>query len=331
MPAGAFIFGCEGPQLKQIEKQFFADADPWGFILFARNVDTPDQVSRLTSDLRAAVGRDAPILIDQEGGRVARMRGPHWREWVPPLDFAEKMGSLAPDAFRQRYRIIAAELRAIGIDTNCAPMADIASPETHPVLRNRCYGDSAHAVAPIARAVANGLLDGGVLPVLKHCPGHGRAVVDSHLEPPKASVDLPTLQTTDFATFRALADLPAVMTSHVVYEAIDDQPATFSATTIDLLRSDLGINGLLMTDDISMQALSGSPGERAQRARRAGCDLVLHCNGAMDEMELIAAIGPMSKAAEARAKHAENARNDPGPVDLDALVAEFDAISRRAG
>ena len=206
--SGAAIFGCAGPVLTPQERDFFRDYDPFGFIIFARNVETPDQLRRLTGDLRAAVGRDAPILVDQEGGRVQRLRAPHWREWMAPLD---QVLASRPDAMARgiwlRYRLIAQELRAVGIDADCAPSADIACADTHPFLRNRCFGSDPATVIGAARAAAQGLLAGGVLPIMKHMPGHGRAVSDGHMELPTVTAPRAVLDATDFAAFAALAQL----------------------------------------------------------------------------------------------------------------------------
>lgn len=327
--AGAAIFGCAGPVLSPAEASFFRTADPWGFILFARNIESAAQVIRLTNDLRAAVGRDAAILIDQEGGRVQRLRPPLARDWLPPLDQVRASPrDRAAHGLYLRYRIIAAELRGLGIDANCAPVADIAGPGTHPFLRNRCLGETAAEVAAHARAVAEGLAGGGVVPVLKHAPGHGRAGTDSHKGLPRVTATRAELEATDFAPFAALADLPMAMTAHVVYPALDpDRPATLSPVVIDLLRHRIGLTGLLLTDDISMGALSGSVAARSAAARAAGCDIVLHCNGDAAEMAAVAdAAGTLEGAAAARADAALAARHSPAPVDMAALEAEFRAI-----
>ncbi|HRO12094.1 MAG TPA: glycoside hydrolase family 3 N-terminal domain-containing protein, partial [Amaricoccus sp.] len=278
MAARAAIFGCAGPELTPEEGRFFAEAAPWGFILFARNVESPAQLRRLTDALRDSVGRDAPVLVDQEGGRVARLRPPHWREWLPALEECARLPAARRGrAMHLRYRLIAGELRAAGIDVDCAPVLDVARAETHAIIRNRCYGGDPGEVAAIGRAVAEGLLAGGVLPVIKHMPGQGRAPLDSHLELPLVEADRAALAE-DFAPFRALADLPMAMTAHVVYAAIDPgAPATLSPVVVRLMREEIGFGGLLMTDDISMRALSGGLGERAARALAAGCDIVLHC------------------------------------------------------
>ena len=325
----ACIFGCEGPALGDAERAFFAETAPWGFILFARNVETPDQLRRLTGDLRDAVGRYAPIFVDQEGGRVQRLRAPYWREWLPPLDTVEAAGPQAPLAMYLRARLIAAELHAVGIDGNCAPTVDIAGPLTHPFLRNRCYGSDLDTVVAVARAVAKGLLDGGVLPVMKHMPGHGRAMIDTHLDLPRVTDAAEDLLRSDFAAFRALADLPLGMTAHIVFSAYDDQPATCSAPMIRVIRDQIGFGGLLMTDDLSMQALSGTIGERAAASRRAGCDVMLHCNGNLGEMQAVAAAsGALAGAALARAEAALAARRIPDTADPKALDAELAQLVR---
>lgn len=325
----AAILGLQGPILEADEALFFEAAQPWGFILFARNVETPAQLSRLTADLRACVGRDAPILIDQEGGRVQRMGPPAWRQWRPPLDQVAAAGpGNAARSMYLRTRIIAAELREAGIDVNCAPLADLARPDTHPFLRNRTYGAAPGPVAEISRAVAEGLADGGVLPVLKHMPGHGRARADSHVDLPRVTTGLATLTETDFAAFRALADLPMGMTAHVVFEALDpDLPATLSPRMIRLIREEIGFTGLLMTDDLSMGALPGSIGERAAGARAAGVDVILHCNGERGEMEdMLSECGVLDGASLARADAALRLRRAPAPLDIAAAEADLAAL-----
>ncbi|MCF6443535.1 beta-N-acetylhexosaminidase [Nereida sp. MMG025] len=325
---GAYILGCVGQSLTPDERAFFRAADPWGFILFARNIADPEQLKRLTGQLREAVGRNAMITIDQEGGRVQRMRAPHWREWMPPLDQMRAAGPAhAARAMYLRYRIIAAELLGVGIDSNCAPMADVATSETHPFLQNRCYGDDTAIVVGAAQAASRGLLDGGVLPVLKHMPGHGRATVDSHKDLPRVSATARSLRATDFAAFRALNDLPMAMTAHIVFEAFDSKPATTSMIMQQLIREEIGFGGLLMTDDISMQALSGTVAERSAAAIRAGCDVVLHCNGVLDEMHAVAdAAGQMSLTSALRAKAALAMRTPAQSVDIAALEAEFEEL-----
>ncbi|MEL6509337.1 MAG: glycoside hydrolase family 3 N-terminal domain-containing protein [Pseudomonadota bacterium] len=327
MTGGACIFGCEGLTLSDEEARFFRDADPFGFILFARNIDTPDQVRRLTAALRAAVGREAPVLVDQEGGRVQRLRAPTWRDWVAPLDEVARASDPVRAMFL-RYALIGAELRGVGIDVNCAPIADVADDRTHPFLRNRCYGEDADQVAQIARAVADGLLHAGVLPVIKHIPGHGRGQVDSHKDLPRVAVERAALER-DFAPFHALNDLPMGMSAHVVYEAIDPAaPATTSAKMIRVIREEIGFAGLLMTDDLSMEALDGTPAARVAASLAAGIDVILHCNGDLAEMQAVAAqAGALTQAAQARAAAALQTRPGATEIDIPALEAEFSGLT----
>lgn len=298
MPVSAAIYGCAGQRLTDEERRFFADADPWGFILFARNIETPAQVLELTSELRDLTGRDVPILIDQEGGRVARLKPPHWRAYPAGRCYGDLFAN-SPDEGREAAglasRLIAADLQALGINVDCLPVLDVPVPGAHDVIGDRAYGETPGSVIALGRAAAEGLLRGGVLPVLKHIPGHGRAGVDSHLSLPEVKTDVRTLDLTDFAPFRALADMPLAMTAHVVYAAIDaENPATTSRKVIaDIIRGVIGFDGLLMSDDLSMQALSGTLGARARGSVKAGCDLVLHCNGNMAEMQAVAAETPL--------------------------------------
>lgn len=329
MSFGAGILGCAGPALSDAERGFFAETKPFGFILFARNIEDPDQVRALCADLRKAAGHDAPILIDQEGGRVQRLRPPHWREHLPPLDQIRIAGpQAAARSMYLRSRLIAAELRDLGIDVNCAPTCDVARADTHPFLLNRCYGDDTQTVTKMARAVVQGQTDGGVLSILKHIPGHGAGRVDSHHELPRVDLPLDQLRATDFAPFKALADVPFAMTAHIVYGAIDpDRPATTSPDAIAMIRDDMGFQGALMSDDISMQALSGSIAERSRDALAAGCDLILHCNGDMDEMHAVMEIsGTLKDAALARAQSALDCRRAPQTVDIPALEEELMAL-----
>ena len=323
MTNGATILAPARLRLNNWEKGFFRDADPWGFILFARNVDTPDQLRSLTAELRESVGRNAVIMIDQEGGRVQRMRAPHWREYLPPLDQADRAG---PDSFYTRARMIAAELRAVGIDANCGPTCDIASDETHPFLQNRCMGRDPATVIANARAVADGYLVGGVLPIMKHMPGHGRTTVDSHLNLPTANASLAEAQAWDFAPFRALNDLPMGMSAHIVFPEAGALPATQNPALIDMIRNDIGFDGLLMTDDLSMEALSGDIGERAAVSLQTGCDIALHCNGDPDDMvAVVAASGKLSPAAQTRADRVVDLRKPPDNIDIATLEADLAA------
>ena len=334
MRFGATILDAEGLCLTQDEKAFFRAANPYGFILFARNIDTPDQVYGLCSALRDSVGRDAPITIDQEGGRVQRLRGPTWTDWAAPLDFIQSAGDDAERAMYLRYRHIAHELKSLTIDSNCAPMVDLIVKDTHQFLRNRCYGNAPNDVVALGRAAANGLLDGGVLPVLKHVPGHGRTDLDSHFDLPRVDTDLEVLQETDFVPFRALNDLPMGMTAHVVYSDVDDAPATLSPDMMRLVRDDIGFDGLIMTDDIGMKALSGTIPQIAQGALAAGCDVILHCNAPLnDRIACANAAGQMTAAAQTRADAALAPRRKPDDIDIAELNAELEVLlgGRRYG
>ncbi len=321
MTSRAFITGLAGHTLLAEERAFLKEAAPWGLILFARNVDTPDQVRALVADARAALGWNAPVLIDQEGGRVQRLRPPHWPDYPP----AEAFGALYArdraaglDAVRLNSRLIADDLSALGIDVDCLPCADLRLPEGHGIIGNRAYGDTPAQVADLARAAAEGLLAGGVLPVLKHIPGHGRAPVDSHERLPEVTAPRALLEETDFAAFRPLADLPLAMTAHVVYVDIDPHaPCTTSRIVMDeIVRGLIGFSGLVMSDDLSMGALAGGLAERAEGSLVAGCDMLLHCNGRMDEMRAVAARAPiLSGIAETRAATALSARRPPAPFD----------------
>lgn len=328
-PFGATILDAGGLRLSADEKALFRDANPFGFILFARNIATPDQVRALCGDFRDAVGRDAIITIDQEGGRVQRLRPPLGRQWLPPLEHIARAGDAAERAMYLRYRRIAHELRALGIDSNCAPMVDLAGPETHDFLKNRCYGNDPELVALLGRATAAGLLEGGVLPVLKHIPGHGRASQDSHFDLPHVTTSPYDLDATDFAPFRALRDLPMGMTAHLVYDAIDPAPATISPVMMRLIRERIGFDGLIMTDDISMRALSGSLTDLSRAALAAGCDVILHCNGTLAERrEVATAAGRMTSAAQVRAEAALAMRRAPDDVDIPDLEAELGRLMR---
>ena len=326
MALSPLIFGCQGPSLSAAERRFFAKAQPFGFILFSRNLETPKQIQQLCTELRTAVGWHAPVLIDQEGGRVSRLGAPHWFEFLPALDQAA-----APQSerlFWLRGRLIAENLRSCGIDSNCAPLGDIAQPDPHAVLKNRCYGHALSAVVTHARALHHGLRHGGVSGVLKHIPGHGRGTGDSHLDLPGVQADRSSLQMHDFEAFRQLNTIEMDMTAHLVFEDIDPKhPATHSVAMIDIIRKQIGFNGLLMTDDISMEALSGPLDLRARRALSAGCDIILHCNGQMDQMQLLADNSDgMGEASQMRAARALAQRPEVQPVDIQQVKAEFDTL-----
>jgi beta-N-acetylhexosaminidase len=325
----AAIFGLSGPRLTADERAFFAEADPWGFIVFARNVETPAQLLALTGALRDAVGREAPVLIDQEGGRVQRMRPPHWRAWPDPRPACEALSEPGAERMlRLRYRLIAHELRACGVDVNCAPLLDVPQPDAHPIIGDRAYGADPTRIARLGRAVREGLAAGGVAPIVKHIPGHGRAGVDSHHALPRVGASRAALEGADFAPFRAHADAPMAMTAHVVFEAVDpDACATFSRPMIRLIREEIGFGGLLMSDDLGMGALDGPMRGRAARAFAAGCDMALHCDGDRAAMEAVAEAAPrLAGVALARARAAEASRGAPQPFDPADAVAALDAL-----
>ena len=331
----AAIFGCAGTDLSVDERAFFRDVDPWGFILFARNIDTPEQVRALTSALRDSVGRDAPILIDQEGGRVARLRPPHWRGWSPALDTASAEAldeDERREALRLRYRLIGAELAGVGVDVNCAPLLDIPIPGAHDIIGDRALGSTVDEVIRRGRAVHDGLLDAGVLPVIKHVPGHGRSGADSHEALPRVDTSLDELRASDFRPFMALGDAPLAMTAHIVYEALDpDACATLSPTVMRYIRETLGVSGLLMSDDLSMKALAGDFRTRTTLALDAGCDLVLHCNGDRGEMTAIAeGLRPLTGIAQERSGRALALRGDRD-ADVVASVERYSELAERGG
>jgi beta-N-acetylhexosaminidase len=337
MTARAFIVGCSGLAITPDERAFFRDADPWGFILFKRNIEDPEQVRALTASLRETVGReDAPILIDQEGGRVQRMGPPHWRRYPPGRAYGRMGGDGAQcEMARLGARLMAHDLLSVGVTVDCLPVLDVPTPGAHDIIGDRAYADDPADVAALGRAAAEGLLDGGVLPVIKHIPGHGRAGADSHEALPVVEATREELERIDFEPFRALADMPLAMSAHVVYTAIDpDNPATTSRTVIDdVIRGSIGFDGLLMSDDLSMKALSGSLRERARAALAAGCDVALHCNGKLDEMQAVAEAAPvLSGRARQRAEDAlarlRQKLKPFDPVDAHArLAAALAAVS----
>ncbi|MCE7997943.1 MAG: beta-N-acetylhexosaminidase [Rhodobiaceae bacterium] len=326
------IYGCLDLALTDAEKRFFRESDPWGFIIFARNIDDPDQVRALTSEFRETVGWNAPVLIDQEGGRVARLRPPHWRSYPPGRRYGEIYATSPSEglsAARLGAQLIALELRDVGVDVDCIPVLDVPVPGAHDVIGNRAYGETPEVVSALGEAAMEGALAGGVLPIIKHIPGHGRAGVDSHEKLPIVDTDRDTLSQTDFAPFSVLADAPLAMTAHVIYSAIDpENPATTSSTVIsEIIRDEIGFSGALMSDDLSMKALGGSFGDRTKASLAAGCDLILHCNGDMDEMEAVAKEArPLSGASLARTEAALSMRTDPERVDLEDLIHRFSSL-----
>jgi beta-N-acetylhexosaminidase len=338
MSSRAFITGISGLELSAEERAFIRAERPWGFILFKRNIETPAQIASLVRELRDSVDHpDAPVLIDQEGGRVARLGPPHWPVYPPGAAFGA-LYDIAPELGLQAARLsswlIAADLIDLGITVDCLPLADVPVEGSDAVIGNRAYGTLPDKVAAIARAVTEGLQQGGVLPVLKHIPGHGRATADSHFRLPTVDTPRHELNRTDFAAFQPLADLPMAMTAHVVFSALDPaHPATTSATIIrEVIRGVIGFQGLLMSDDVSMNALAGSIAERTRAIVNAGCDMVLHCNGKLDEMRDVARETPeLTGEALNRANRALASRKAPQPLDRKAVRAELDALMDRVG
>jgi beta-N-acetylhexosaminidase len=317
----AVILGCAGHRLSAAERQFFARFDPLGFILFARNIDAPDQVRALVAELRQTVGRaDAPVLIDQEGGRVQRLRPPHWREAPPSARFGALAlvdPAAAAEAVALNAQLIGGELALLEIDMVCAPVLDLRFAGAHDVIGDRAYSSDPDTVAMLGRAACEGFAAAGVMPIVKHVPGHGRAMVDSHRSLPTVEASTAELEASDFRPFKALADMPWAMTAHVVYRAIDpDRPATISPIVVArIVRGAIGFDGVLIGDDLSMEALSGSLVARAAATLAAGCDLALHCNGEMAEMTTLAdAVPEITGATSARLTRAPRR----SPADLDA-------------
>ncbi|HET7681200.1 MAG TPA: beta-N-acetylhexosaminidase [Xanthobacteraceae bacterium] len=333
MQARAFITGLAGTAITPGERAFLTEAQPWGLILFKRNIDTAEQVAALAGNFREVVGRaDAPVLIDQEGGRVQRMGPPHWPSYPPGAAYGrlyDRDPAKGVAAARLGARLIADDLAKVGITVDCLPVADVPAKGADVVIGDRAYGETPEKVSALAGAAAAGLADGGVLPVLKHIPGHGRATADSHAALPVVNATRAELEASDFAAFRPLAGLPLAMTAHVVFTAIDPvSPATTSAKMIqNVIRGGIGFQGLLMSDDISMGALSGSLRERTRAALAAGCDVALHCNGKLDEMREVAAESPLlAGEAARRAKAALAARHAPDEIDVAAARAQFAAL-----
>jgi beta-N-acetylhexosaminidase len=325
----AFVTGLSGTVLTDAERRFLAEAEPFGVILFRRNVEDPAQVLRLTDDVREAAGRDLPVLVDQEGGRVQRLSAPHWRAYPAAQRIARAAATTGDERLiEDAARLMAADLRAVGITIDCMPCLDLWMPGITLAIGDRAYGGDPKAVAAAGRAAARGLAAGGVLPVMKHIPGHGRATLDSHLALPIVTASFEELAATDFAPFVALADLPAAMTAHLVYTAIDpDWPATQSEVVIaEVIRGVIGFDGLLFSDDLSMQALTGPIEERARRCLAAGCDIALHCNGKIEEMEAVAAVAPrLDGRAARRAADALAHAGAPEPVEAEAIVARLES------
>lgn len=329
----ALVVGCSGPRLTAEERDLFRSADPLGFILFAHNCEDPDQVRALTAELRDTVGRaDAPILIDQEGGRVARLKPPHWRAAPAPAVFAAMEPAKAGEAARLNARLLAHELLDLGITVDCAPVLDIPQADADPIIGDRAAGTTPEQAMRLGSAACVGFLMGGVAPVIKHIPGHGRATADSHKELPVVKASLDELRAVDFAPFKALGDAPWAMTAHVVYQAIDpDRPATTSKKVIDdIIRMEIGLQSFLVSDDLAMEALDGTLPERAEAVLAAGCDAVLYCNTQMRPLEEVAAVAdacaPLTEEAQARFRRAEDLRGEPEPFDSEAGKARLEAL-----
>ena len=329
----AVILGCAGPVLDADERRFMADADPAGFILFKRNCETPEQLRALITTLREAIARpDAPVLIDQEGGRVARLGAPHWR--VPPAPAL--LGALAKidetagvRAAWLNARLVAADLHPLGITVNCVPVLDLEFGHAGNAIGDRSLGADPGAVTRLGRAVAEGSCAGGIVPAIKHMPGHGRAAADSHAVLPRIDAPLESLRARDFVPFRELRDAPAGLTSHVCYTALDaERPGTLSKSVIaEAVRGAIGFDGLLISDDLSMGALTGPVGARAAASLEAGCDIALHCNGKRNEMEEVAAAVPrLAGVARERFDRMLAARQEPEPFDETADRRELDEL-----
>jgi beta-N-acetylhexosaminidase len=332
----SYISGCAGTELTSAERELFKKHQPWGLILFQRNCSSTAQLKVLTDDFRSVVGRkDAPVLIDQEGGRVQRMgpnANPEWRKYPSASRFGEMYRKCPLHALRTARnvgRLMAEDLDAAGITVNCLPVLDVPQPGAHAVISDRAYDTTPEIILALSRAHIAGFMDGGILPVMKHVPGHGRAIVDSHKELPRVTADRVELEALDFRTFAGFADCPMAMSAHVVYEALDKRnPATLSKIVIrDVIRKQLGFNGLLITDDLSMKALSGSFAEKTKAALSAGCDVVLHCNGVIEEMlEVAEAAEPLTGKAMVRAKAALKQRRKPLRYDTKIALKDWQAV-----
>ncbi|MEM9278391.1 MAG: beta-N-acetylhexosaminidase [Pseudomonadota bacterium] len=341
MGISAAIFGCSGKALTPEEREFYNTVQPWGFILFGRNIDNPEQVAELVSDLKSCVKHDdMPVLIDQEGGRVRRLRPPHWPEYHSGAVIGEHYRHDRQRGLRIAWlqsRLMAFDLLRLGINVDCLPVLDVPVPGSHDVIGDRAYGNEPDSVTELGRSASLGLLDGGVLPVIKHIPGHGRAGVDSHKELPRVSASREELTSRDFPPFKALSDMPMAMTAHVVYEAVDSAfPATSSRIVVDkIIRGEIGFDGLLMCDDLSMNALSGDFSQRTHSAFAAGCDVVLHCNGDLGEMtevsealiELEGVCMTRAQAAMERLHSVDNSKEQDLRIEFEMLcnTAEYNS------
>lgn len=332
MSVNAAIFGCSGPELTSGEAAFFRDCNPWAFILFARNIETPDQVRKLCTDLRESVGRDALIFVDQEGGRVQRFKPPHWRKAPWAGAFGDLYGHNRKAALRAtwlNFRLIADELRAVGVTANCAPVLDVPVWGADPIISDRAFSWNPNEMIKMAHACMAGLTAGGVVPVIKHLPGHGRATVDSHKALPVIEESLETLRNSDFLPFQAFPEAPMAMTAHVVLSAIDpDVPVTISPRAMKtIIRGELGYDGLVMSDDLDMKALKGDLTTLTEQTLKAGCDVALQCSGNLPSMVKIAkGLRPLKGEALRRATMAELMSDVAESFDKTSALAEYDGL-----
>ena len=340
MSVSAAIFGCAGPKLTSGEAAFFRDCNPWGFILFARNIETPEQVRRLCADLRASVGRDALIFVDQEGGRVQRLKPPHWRKAPWAHEFG-RLYDIDEDAAKRatwlNFRMIADELRSVGITANCAPVLDLPVFGADKIISDRAFSQCPTKMIKLANACMAGLTAGGVVPVIKHIPGHGRALVDSHKALPVITEPLEILKKSDFVPFRAFAQAPMAMTAHLIVKQVDaDTPVTISRKALQqVIRKNIGYDGLVMSDDLDMKALSGDLTDLTRQTLAAGCDIALQCSGKLPAMVKVAqGLSPLSgdslrraQIAEYMSDHVDDFDASAGLEEYNALMSELDKIS----
>ncbi len=331
-PINAAIFGLEGPKLRAGEAAFFRDCHPFGFILFARNVETPEQVKKLCADLRNTIGREALIFVDQEGGRVQRLGPPHWRKAAYAYDFGELYSHDPQSALRAiwlNFRLIAEDLRTVGITANCAPVLDLPVFGADPIISDRAFSRDPDAMIHMAQACISGLAAGGVAAVIKHIPGHGRANVDSHKALPVIDASVEELSKTDFLPFKALNTAPMAMTAHIVLSQIDaKKPVTISKTAFEkIIRGTLGYDGLVMSDDLDMKALDGDLATLTRNCLEAGCDIVLQCNGNLADMVKVAkGLKPLDGDSLRRARLADGATAGYEAFDLEAGLDEYMSI-----
>lgn len=325
------ILGLSGLRLKKSESVFLRDANPWGVILFGRNVDTPDQLRKLTGDIRDAMGRNTLIFVDQEGGRVQRMKAPHWRAFPSGETYASIYRKDSAKGLRAGYlghRLIADDLRAVGITADCAPVLDLPQPDADPIISDRALGNSVEDIIDMAHAAMAGLMAGGVAPVVKHIPGHGRATVDSHKALPKIDTELDVLDASDFVPFRKLNDAPMAMTAHAVYSQSSKSAVTVSKKSLtDIIRKTIGFDGLLMSDDLDMKALAGDLTRKTERALAAGCDIALQCSGVLtDSVQVAKGSARLSSDGLRRALVADYCTDHMTGFDRESAEAEFDVL-----